>query len=100
MSADDIDRKFAEALAGREVTIWLPRNLERRLRAALHRMNANVLTAGWAEDEQWNVNDDEDLQSVLVTAAKYGVKNFEEDDGALYDEDTGLVISTISEVDE
>lgn len=74
---------------GRAIEVWLPLSLERRLRAALHRMNGNVLCAGWGEDELFDV--DGDLDVVFVSAATRGVESFEEEDECVYD-DLGLPV--------
>lgn len=89
---DEVLDKLMHEISGREIDVWLPRNLERRLKAHAHRMNAQILSAGYAEAEQFDVN--LDISSVLVSAAMAGIKIFEQDDGVTYNETTGLPIGS------
>jgi hypothetical protein len=81
------EERIIEAIQGREVEVWIPLSLERRLKAAIHRMNGDILAAGWDEGEQFNV--ERDIGVALVSAANFGVRQWEADEGCKYDEWTG-----------
>ena len=94
---DEALARLMEDCAGRMIDIWLPRNLERRLKAHIHRMNAGVLCAGYAEGEQFDTAND--IDSALVTAALIGMRAMEFEDGVQYSERTGFPVGDLSEGD-
>ena len=95
--SDNALERLMEDCAGRMIDVWLPRNLERRLKAHIHRMNAQILAAGFVEnDQEFSA---EDVDCILVCAAKTGIKMFEQEDGVVYSETTGWPIGVLPEGD-
>lgn len=75
-----------DMMNGREITVYLPPALERRLRASLHRMNADIQSGG-SGLELFDVDDD--VSTVLVAMAERGLEEAEAEDGVDYDPLTG-----------
>lgn len=91
----DLANALEEEMSGRIIEIWVPRNLERRLKAAIHRANASGLVAGWDGDQFFDLQDD--LQTFLISTSEIGMKIYEIDDGVVYDETTGCPIGILPE---
>lgn len=81
---------------GRYIEVWLPLGLERRLKAALHRMNASITCAAWDQESLFDPR--EDINIILISAAKYGVHDMEIEDDVYYDENTGLALDRLQEI--
>ena len=90
------EERLLAALEGRFIEVWVPLNLERRLKAALHRMNGDLLTSGWDEKELFDPR--EDVGIILISSAKYGIKDMEIEDDVYYDENTGLALDRLQEI--
>lgn len=97
-SEEEALARLAKALEGREAVMWLPQGLERRLRAQLHRLNANVAAAGWEQDAMFDPEDD--IGCVLLTVAERGMAEFEQEDGVSYDPATGLPLDDLNTREE
>ena len=83
----DVYNRLSEQCAGRMSDIWLPRNLERRVKAATHRANCELLVAG----HEGNM----EFEHILIDAANRGVELIEQEDGVRYDELTGCAIDSL-----
>jgi hypothetical protein len=89
-----------EALfTARPITLELPIGIERRIKAHLHRMNGEIVSAGEeAEVELFDTAEDLDIGFALLALAERALDLYEDEACVRYDTCTGKPLATLDDL--
>ena len=95
------DERFHDLFTTRPIVVDLPIGAERRVKAYLHRLNAELaLLEEDGENMLVRLNDDFDLAMTLVSLAERSLERSEEDIGTRYDTCTGRPVAELEQLEE
>jgi hypothetical protein len=93
------NERFNDLFTTRAVIVDLPVGVERRVKAYLHRLNAELVSNNY-EDMLVHLNDDFDLAMTLVSLAEQSLERSEEEIGTRYDTCTGRPVAELEQLEE
>jgi hypothetical protein len=94
------DERFHDLFTTRPFVLDLPIGAERRVKAYLHRLNAELALLEDAEDILVRVDDDFDLAMTLISLAEQSLDRSEEEIGTRYDMCTGRPVANLERLEE
>lgn len=96
----DPAERFHDLFTTRPIILDLPIGAERRVKAYLHRLNAELAMLEDADDILVRIDDDFALAMTLISLAEQSLDRSEEEIGTRYDMCTGRPVATLEELPE
>lgn len=93
------DERMADLMSSRLMDLDLPLGIERRVRAHLHRLNAEIASTD-TDIEPFDTTDDFDLGVTLLTLVEEALDINETEIGTSYDHCTGRPIARLEHLSE